>query len=199
MTDVRIVLLRHGAVDADGRCYGQRLDPPLSAEGKAQAATAAAWLGDDIALVTSPAGRARATAAAFGAAPAVDDRWAERDFGEWEARPWAQCWAGAPEALTGVEAYVAFRPPGAEAVTDVAGRVAAALDELRASTVVVTHGGPIRLALRHALGLDYAQALAFDPQPGTVTCLVRHGTSWMVPCVGARPADVGAGPLGGGR
>lgn len=191
-----VVLLRHGAVDAGGCCYGQRHDVPLTAAGLAQAAAAAARLGDGAPVVTSPAGRARSTAAAFGGTPAVDARWAERDFGAWEARPWTECWAEAPEALAGVDAYVAFRPPGAESVEDVAGRVAEALEGLSCTTVVVTHGGPIRLALRHVLGLTYEQAFAFRPEPGTVTRLVRHGGAWSVRCVGACPGTVGAGRAG---
>lgn len=184
MTPLEIVLVRHGAVDSNGCCYGQRHDVALSALGHVQAKAAADRLRGATRVVTSPALRATTTAAAFGGTPVVDVRWAERDFGRWEARPWDECWAEAPQALAGIDAYVAFTPPDAEPLEAVATRVASALDELDESTVVVTHGGPIRLALRHVLDLSWAQAFAIDPGPGTVTRLVRFDDSWSVRCVG---------------
>lgn len=186
MTAFDVVLVRHGAVDSDGCCYGQRYDVPLSAEGQRQAHDAAARIRGDHAVVSSPALRATATAAALGAAPVVDPRWSERDFGDWESRPWDECWAEAPEALTGIGAYVAYTPPGAEPLDAVASRVEHALDELDGSTVVVTHGGPIRMVLRHVLALSWAQAFAIDPAPASMTRLTRHDDVWSVRCVGCR-------------
>lgn len=179
-----MVLVRHGAVDSNGCCYGQRYDVALSAEGQRQAEATAARIGGGHPVVSSPALRATATAAALGTTPVIDPRWSERDFGDWESRPWARCWAEAPEALTGIDAYVAYTPPGAEPLTAVAARVVQALEDLAESTVVVTHGGPIRMVLRHILDLSWAQAFAIDPAPGTVTRLARHDDAWSVRCVG---------------
>jgi broad specificity phosphatase PhoE len=182
---VEIVLLRHGAVDSGRCCYGQRFDVALSDEGRAQVAVLAGRVDRGLPVVSSPAGRARATAAVLGAELTIDARWAERDFGAWESRPWEDCWAEAPEALAGIDAYVAYTPPDGEPLDAVAARVAEALDELSTPTIVVTHGGPIRLALRHVLGCTWAQAFAFDPAPATITRLVRQGDHWSVRCVGA--------------
>lgn len=179
-----VVLVRHGAVDSQGCCYGQRHDVGLSVEGQRQAEAAATRVGSATRVVSSPALRATATAAAWGVTPVVDPRWSERDFGSWESRPWAECWAEAPDALTGIDAYVAYTPPGGEPLGRVATRVVQALEELEEPTVVVTHGGPIRIVLRQVLALSWAQAFAIDPEPGTVTRLVRHGDSWIVRCVG---------------
>ena len=185
MTAIEIVLLRHGAVASNGCCYGQRHDVALSDVGKQQAAAAAARIDSGLPVVSSPALRATATAALLNTQPRIDERWAERDFGTWESRPWSDCWAEAPEALAGIDAYVAYTPPDAEPLEAVATRVVAALDEIDESTVVVTHGGPIRLALRHVLQATWAQAFAFDPAPATITRLVRTDGHWMVRCVGA--------------
>lgn len=180
-----IMLLRHGAVDSNRCCYGQRNDVALSAEGREQVAALADRVAHGVTVVSSPALRARTTAAAFSANVSLDRRWAERDFGEWEFRPWDDCWADAPEALAGIDAYVAYTPPGGEPLEAVATRVAEALEELDEPTVVVTHGGPIRLALRHVLGCTWAQAFVFDPAPATITRLTRQGQHWSVRCVGA--------------
>ena len=163
---IEIVLLRHGAVDSNGCCYGQRHDVALSRGGTAQA-TAAARPDRPrrCRSCSSPALRARTTAAALGASRASTARWAERDFGDWESRPWDDCWAEAPEALAGIDAYVAYTPPGAEPLDAVAARVAEALEELDEPTVVVTHGGPIRLALRHVLGCRGRRPSPSIPRP----------------------------------
>jgi broad specificity phosphatase PhoE len=180
-----IVLLRHGAVDGNRCCYGQRHDVALSPEGQEQVASLAGRLDREVPVVSSPALRARTTAGALSSAVKIDERWAERDFGQWEGRPWDDCWAEAPEALAGIDAYVAYTPPDGETLEAVADRIAEALDELDEPTIVVTHGGPIRLALRHVLGYTWAQAFAFDPAPATMTRLTRQGEHWSVRCVGA--------------
>lgn len=187
----RIVLVRHGEADGAGRCYGARHDVPLTAAGVEQARAAAAALPSVGTLVCSPARRARQTAEVFGAAPRVDARWLERDFGAWEGRLWAECWAEAPPDVdVDAERYAAWTPPGGETTQAVQARVAEALEELAATdapqpVVVITHAGPIRLALRHALGLDLRQTFAFAPNPGSATCLRRHGQSWTVERFGA--------------
>lgn len=185
MTPIEIVLLRHGAVDSNGCCYGQRHDVALSPKGQRQAEAAAATLVDAaLPVISSPALRAMTTAAALGCTPLIDARWAERDFGDWESRPWDDCWAEAPEALSGVDSYVAHTPPGGEPLEAVEARVVAALEAIDRPTIVVTHGGPIRMALRHALSATWAQAFAFDPGPGSVTRLVRYAEHWTVSSVG---------------
>lgn len=197
-----VLLVRHGEADAAGCCYGARHDVPLSAAGREQAAAAAARVGTPGVLLSSPARRALQTAACFGMAPAPDSRWIERDFGAWEGRPWTDCWAQVPEEVTrDPDRYAAFTPPEGEPLEAVQRRVADALDELAAGAsggvadagatsvggpvVVVTHAGPIRLALRHALGLTVRQCFALNPAPGTVTALRRVGESWVVDRVGA--------------
>ena len=77
----------------------------------------------------------------------LDARLAEMDFGRWEM----QAWDHVPRDE--VDAWAAdllhYRPGGAECVLDVAGRVAAFLDDLRrtghAQTLLVCHAGTIRL------------------------------------------------------
>ena len=128
-----------------------------------QAAAARSLLTDPVAEVrTSPLGRARDTAQllALGLPVAVDERWVEVDYGEFECRP-----------LHGIPAEVwqrwrsdrDFRPEGGETLAEVDTRVAAACEELFAAdgagarrpdgdVVVVSHVTPIKAAVAWALG-----------------------------------------------
>ena len=91
------LLVRHGetALSVDKRFSGSG-DPELTDRGRAQAEAVAARLtGREVAaVVSSPRSRARATAAAIGAAldvaVTVDDGLAETDFGEWEGCTFAE-------------------------------------------------------------------------------------------------------------
>jgi broad specificity phosphatase PhoE len=157
-----LVLVRHGESEgnAAGRLLG-RAESPLTARGRADATAVAALLGPASRLVTSPLGRARATADALGLdVPAeVDARWIEVDYGELEG----QALRTVPsEVWTRWRADPAFRPPGGESLTEVGVRVREACDELfarsgegargDADVVVVSHVSPIKAAVAWALG-----------------------------------------------
>jgi broad specificity phosphatase PhoE len=156
-----ILLCRHGqtATNREGRLLG-RADPPLTALGVDQAARLAARVAVErpVAVVSSPATRARETAAAIAAAAGVDtvaveDRFVELDYGDWDglavgdpAIPWDRWRADA-----------ALRPPGGESLIDLRARVTAACEELAAShgdavIVVVSHVSPIKAAVVWATG-----------------------------------------------
>jgi broad specificity phosphatase PhoE len=194
MIDVHLV--RHGAVDAAGRAYGARVDPPLSAAGGDEVDALRERLGPSTEgwrLVCSPATRAAQTLARLGlGAATVDGRWSERDLGTGEGDPWEQLWATAPPAVsTDPAAYVAWTPPGGEAVPVLRRRVVAALDALTRGpdaarcTLVVTHSGPIVCALAHVLDLDDATATRIHIATATVTTLRRYDEgSWTVRAVG---------------
>jgi broad specificity phosphatase PhoE len=130
-----ILLVRHGrtAVNAAGQLLG-RADPPLDAEGLAQAAAladvAAAWPGH-LRVISSPLQRCRHTAAAIaeaaGVAVEVDERWVELDYGAFEGRPLADIPA---ETWAAWRSDVEFRPPGGESLRELGVRVRAACDDL---------------------------------------------------------------------
>ena len=183
--DAQVVLLRHAATVAPQVCQGVRHDTPLSEEGKRQVEEAATRLGGFDRCVVSPLGRARATAAvAFGGATEVDPRWRERDFGAWEGRDWADVIGEVPsEARRDVVAYLAVTPEGAEPWASVTRRVGEALDELgqaAGTSLVVTHGGPVRAAVAHALDIPLECTLRFRPGHGTSVWLTRTGGEWQL-------------------
>ena len=190
----RVLLIRHGAVEADGRCYGRRRDPALSPLGRGEASALRARLPERCRAVRSPARRAAQTAELLGLGDArVDDRLSERDFGEWEGRAWEDIWAETPASVaTDPAAYATHVPPGGESLAQVTDRVLEALDALVGAgtgepLVVITHGGPVRVAVAHALGLDAPAMLRLRPSTGSLTSLTRWpDDSWTMDRMGAR-------------
>jgi broad specificity phosphatase PhoE len=158
-----LVLVRHGETEgnAAGELLGRR-ESPLTARGRADAAALGTALAPVDRLVSSPLGRARATASALraGAPVEIDPRWVEVDYGELEGRAlrsvpaelWAR-WRADPD----------FRPPGGESLAEVGVRVRSACDELFArpgegargerDVIVVSHVSPIKAAVAWALGV----------------------------------------------
>lgn len=159
MATTRILLLRHGQSEwnALGRWQGHA-DPPLTALGRAQALAASRSLGTLDAVVASDLQRARDTAGIvadqLGVGPvAIDSRLRERDAGEWTGLTRTEIDERFPGYLEDGR-----RPPGWEDAETLAGRVIAALHDLRhavpgGDVVAVTHSGVIR-AIELALGHD---------------------------------------------
>lgn len=185
-----LVLVRHGIHADPSRCAGARHDPPLAPAGHAQATAAAERLAAcaDV-VVTSPARRARQTAAAFADELAVDARLAERDFGVWEGCSWEEVWAEVPgDVLADAARYAAFTPPQAESMAAVRARIVDAVDDWTAipgrCVLVVTHAGPVRLAVGHALGVDEAATFALEIAHGLAAVVRRHPGGWTVAGLG---------------
>ena len=160
---VRVHLLRHGAPDGPGRLLG-RTDAGVTPAGIAACRVAALDHGDG-ALHSSDLARALDCARAIGGGRpvAVDPRWRELDFGEWDGCWPAECDGPALERFHADPE--ACPPPGGERWSALCGRVAAALADLvRAgdTALVVTHGGAMRAALAVGCGLDARQVWTFD-------------------------------------
>jgi alpha-ribazole phosphatase len=157
-----LALVRHTAPDvAPGVCYG-RTDVGLAASAAAEAARVAAALAhlDAPSVWTSPSRRCRWLAERLSAAPRVDARLAEMDFGDWEGRRWDDV---PRRDLDGWAADLAgFAPPGGERAAAMAARVAAAFADIargEAPVVIVTHAGPLKVleALAEGLPVDLAR------------------------------------------
>ena len=156
-----LVLVRHGqtAVNAEGRLQG-RIDAPLTALGRRQAAASATALGAEVArVVTSPLLRARQTAEELrlpASVPVeVDERWIELDYGEWDGQPLRSM---STAGWDDWRADPGFAPPGGESLVALAARVQAACRDLaeeaaERDVVVVSHVSPIKAAVAWALGV----------------------------------------------
>jgi broad specificity phosphatase PhoE len=162
MNRPRLYLVRHGETEwnATGRML-TRTDAPLNAVGEAQAAelaTALKTIRWDRAI-SSPLVRARRTAerllAARPDAPALetDDRLRERDAGPYEG------WTDEQMLADPVASHLRTdraEVPGVETDGETAERVRSFLDSLGkvdGTTLLVGHGGTLRIVLALAMGL----------------------------------------------
>lgn len=194
----RLLLLRHGqtALSVDRR-YSGHGDPGLTELGLAQAAAAAARLGErggaDV-VVSSPLTRARSTAQAaadrLGLDVQVHDGLIETDFGDWEGLTFREAAQRDPELHARWLGDVEVAPPGGESFAAVARRLAATKADLLsrypgARVLAVSHVTPIKTLLRDALNvgpellfrlhLDLASLSVADfyPDGGAVVRLVN--------------------------
>lgn len=197
----RIILIRHGAVDVVGTAYGQRVDPALSDHGRVEVSRLRerTELDESAIVVRSPALRTRQSSELLDLVPdEVDARWAERDLGAWEGRLWKDVWTDVPENVqVDPTAYAAFTPPDGEPLTDLRSRVTDALEGLgrdhsredpaaHPPVVVICHGGPIRCAVAHVLGLDDVTMLRLRVATATSTSMTRWPDGrWTLEGLGA--------------
>lgn len=181
MSGFALHLLRHGAPETPGLMLG-RTDAAPTAGGIRTCVERQAGLGIE-ALVASDLRRATLAGQAIGAERtlplAIDPRWRELDFGEWD---------GKAAAMVDQAALARFwddpdanPPPGGERWSSLVGRVGRAIAELAPRpTLVVTHGGAIRAALAHLCGFGQGDVWSFDLPYGALLSL----TVWP----GDRPA-----------
>ena len=167
----RLFIVRHGESGWNRMDLIQGQSPAaagLTGRGRADAAAAAARLADSGATVilASDLRRARETAvpiaAALGVPTRLEPRLRERDLGAAEGRPAADVTPAetgfAGERVTDPDA----RPAGGESIRELYARVTGLLGELAASVpdgriVLVTHGGPVRVARAYLAGLGAAE------------------------------------------
>lgn len=191
---MRIGLLRHGATceTSDGILRG-RGDDALSPEGWLQlrrAATTARshrWQR----IVSSPLKRcadfAHELAAQWTLPLSIDARLSELDFGAWEGRHYSELLVE-PDSATALQGFWddpwRHPPPQGENLTTFENRVLAAWNELSTldsvagdagggDTLVITHGGVIRLLLCAMRGLPRTELLKLD---------VAHASLHLLPC-----------------
>ncbi len=166
---MRLLLVRHGESEwnASGRLQGQA-DPPLSKLGRRQAAHMAARLVDEEVdvILASDLERAMDTAGALAASIGltVEPRpgLREVDLGSWTGISRDEVERDDPETwrrwrIEGIEGWEGGETYG-EAMVRVAGEVSRIASEFEDRTVVaVSHGGSIRLATCHLLGMPAAE------------------------------------------
>jgi broad specificity phosphatase PhoE len=187
-----VVLIRHAATAWSGSRYLGRTDLPLTPEGtdaaRTMGAEIAATAPSAVRIVTSPSLRARQTAEIVAAAFApdtsgmpvaieTDARWAEQDVGDAEGLTFTDVEARFPAlARQLVAAETEIDWPSGEAARDFRARVSAAWTAVVTAgrpTIVVSHAGPIRLALALATGRP-ASEIEF-PEPAQAVRLEISG------------------------
>jgi len=196
---VKLLFVRHGETDwnRELRYQGHR-ETLLNARGIEQAKMAAEALKefDPAALYTSNLKRAVQTARIIGEilnlSPKPEPGLREIDFGCWEGKTYPEVKELFPKEVAmwrknPLKAVV----PGGECLKDVVERVLDAVEricsEAAGNTVLVTHGGPIRLLLCH-IGVDGAM-WQYPVKPGSITILEYRGGRLALAGQRLQPAD----------
>jgi broad specificity phosphatase PhoE len=203
-TTTRIFLIRHALVEPSARLtmYGT-MDVGLCELALRQEAASYRWLAARLPqparwLVT-PLSRTRATAAAVFAAGypqselEVEDDLIEQRLGEWQGLPhdvFFERLRHPPHPFWSIHAEE--RPPGGESFGDVVARVGPTLERLveenaGGDLVIVAHGGSIRAAIAHAMGVSGHAVLAFSVKNLSLTRLEKVGSDWRVAAVNEEP------------
>lgn len=192
-----IVLIRHASTHWSGLRYCGLADPPLNAAGIVAADALAKRLAGlakrDTRLISSPRLRAIETATAIATAtgagePEIDDHWREVDVGAAEGLTFdevAARWPALATRLVAGEMDVAW--PDGDPEGALTARVSGAWSALAdgpTTTIVVSHGGPIRVVLGLVAGA------AGRPQPilppgGMVALWREPGGGWQIEPGGA--------------
>jgi len=182
MTD-RVLLVRHASTEWSGERWCGLTDVSLSragvTEARSLASRLAAELPAEVALVSSPARRARETAEPIARALGlradvdgaiavdIDDELQEVDFGRAEGCTWADIERRLPNLAAALAAgTLEVDWPGGETAAAVRRRVGAAWQRLAGRdrpVVAVCHGGVIRAVLGLVLGLDPGQRWSVAP------------------------------------
>ncbi len=178
--------------------YGT-MDVPLCPEAlvaevpmyRALAATAAApgGLGRDAAVPHAADGGGAVPRRLPGAGAAVEPDLIEQDLGEWQGLAHADLPPSCACRRTRSGRWRARRcRRAARAWWSVIARVGPAMERLACAhagedVVVVSHGGAIRAAVAHAIGIGADNALHLSVQNVSLTRLERQEAGWRVVCV----------------
>jgi broad specificity phosphatase PhoE len=172
-------------------------DDSLDEIGKAKAAGLAGSLGRVDHCWTSPALRARETAAAMGLAAVVDERLRECDFGRWTGLRFQQLLFKEPKKLVSWIRDPSSAPHGGESIPQVLKRVAAWIAERGRDpghTVAVTHSSVIRAAIVHVIEAQLPSFWRIDVAPLSQTDLRTNGRRWVLRSMGPMVASEESGP-----
>jgi len=178
----RALFIRHAETEMAGRFCGHS-DPELNAKGRTQLTSLAQHLSTEPidTVYSSDLRRARSTAQAIAAVreipQVVRPALREIDFGQWEGLRWEQIEQMDPEyAGMWVEGYPHLPAPSGESFQAFEARVLKEvnhlLDSNRGPIAVVTHGGVLRVVLRHFCACSEEEAWQ---QTRAYCCIVRYG------------------------
>jgi broad specificity phosphatase PhoE len=160
-------------------------DHPLNEAGLSQAERLAARLAREpvetiyASDLARAAQTAEAVAAPHGFAVVADPRLREISFGAWEGLTFDEIQARWPrEVAAWIKDPLYVAPAGGEPLIRLAERVRAAYDEIvqgeEQAVVLVSHGGPLRVLLCQALGLDVRAYWRFQLNVASLSELAVH-------------------------
>jgi len=192
--------VRHApVVGVDGVIYGSD-DVACDVSDVASFRALAGTLPGEAVWVTSHLTRTVRTAKAIAEAglevpePVVERDLAEQNFGDWQGLSWDQMRSLDPLAHDAFwQDPTGARPPGGESFADQIRRTAKVIERMTAvhegrDIVAIAHGGTIRAAVAHALGLAPEQGMAITVSTLSVSVLEHvkdrllrgRGGAWRV-------------------
>jgi broad specificity phosphatase PhoE len=188
----RITLVCHATTQAlRSATFGG--DDPLDEVGRTKAARLAGSLaGVADRCFTSPALRARETAAALGLSAVVDERLRDCDYGRWTGLKLKQVMFREPRKLMSWVRNPSAAPHGGETIEQVLQRVAAWIGERGhepGHTVAVTHAAVIRAAIVHVIQAQLPSFWRIDVLPLSQTDLRTNGRRWVLRSLGPIAAE----------
>ncbi|MBV9654980.1 MAG: histidine phosphatase family protein [Acetobacteraceae bacterium] len=179
---VILTLISHAATVAT-RQAAFPLDEPLEQRAQGQAAALAGQLRRVDRAITSPALRARQTAAALGLQASVVSELRDLDCGRWAGRTLADVTSSNPDDVLAWTRDCTAKPHGGESVTELIERTARWLEAIgpgAARTVAVTHPATLRAALIVALRAEAAAFWRIDVAPLCRLRLRSNAGGWTL-------------------
>lgn len=176
----RLTLICHGATAAT-RSGAFPADEPLEDRALARAAALKPMIRRADRVWTSPALRARQTAAALGLDVAEEPALRDVDAGRWAGRRLQEIQAEEPEGVIAWLADPDAAPHGGETLSDLLRRSAAWVDARAGDGghgIAVTHAAVIRAAILHGLGAPASSFWRIDVVPLGVVELSHDGRRW---------------------
>jgi broad specificity phosphatase PhoE len=188
----RLTLISHASTKAlRAATFGG--DDPIDDVGRAKAERLAGSIRRADQCWTSPALRARETAAALNLTAAVDDRLRDCDFGRWTGKKLTQVMVREPRKLASWISNPNSAPHGGESIPQVMERVAAWIREPgrdKIHTVAITHASVIRAAIVHVIEAQLQSFWRIDVTPLSLTDLRTNGRRWVLRSMGPMvPSD----------
>jgi alpha-ribazole phosphatase len=177
-------LIRHAPVDGPSGIIHD-INAPADVSDQAALARLRSLLPNPHVAVSSPARRARETAAALGLVASTDPAFSEQDFGRWTGRTHEDIRRDTEAAYDAFwRAPASNKPPDGESFIDQIARMRDGIAALPAGDVIlIAHAGTVRAALAVALDLAPDNALRFVIDPLSLTRLDRLDDGWRVVAV----------------
>jgi broad specificity phosphatase PhoE len=183
---VRLTLICH-ATTAAVRAAAFPTDEPLDAQGCATASLLASVLPGELRRIdkawTSPARRARETAALLQLQADTEPALRELDHGRWAGRTFAEIQTTEPDALGAWIGQPDAAPHGGESVAALLERVGLWLDGVsrqQGRIVAVTHAAVIRAAMVVGIGAPAASFWRIDIAPLCRVSLQGNAANWTL-------------------
>lgn len=178
----RLSWICHGPTEANRKgCFPD--DEPLEAKAVQRAELPYARLGSIDRVWTSPALRARQTAAILRPDAILEVALRECDYGEWRGKSPAELYESDPESLALWMTDLDAAPHGGESLSAVILRIGEWMGNHlhdTGHTVVVTHASVIRAAVLHVLQAPPAAFWTIDVEPFGIVEMTSDGRRWQL-------------------